>query len=170
MGWAPPTPTQPPTFIFQTQRIDSTEAQQSRQQTLRRPHNYSNHCLKNKLDGMYASCTSTVPQHMRNLPHPHLSRQTAAVKHMPQYTHAPALLPTELTVGISGADVECLIFKLAVKLTHCCTYLCAPVKHVYYRRPLPDSICCKESWESQPRRAHCCLAPLPCTRTCTHTH
>lgn len=100
----------------------------------------------------------------------HLRGQTAAVKQTPQYSHAPELVPIEQTAGMSRAYVECLIFELAAKLTHCCTYLCAPVKHVYYRRPLSDYICCRESRESQPRRASCCRSSLPCSHTHIKTH
>lgn len=106
---------------------------------------------------------------MRNLPHPHTWEDKQLQSNKYPSTHAPELVPTEQTAGMSGAYVECLIFELAAKLTHCCTYLCAPVKHVYYRRPLSDYICCGESWESQPRRASCCRSSHTHIKTHTHT-
>lgn len=70
----------------------------------------------------------------------HLSRHTAANKHRVHlHTQIPVLAPTVLSAGMRGIDVECLTFRLAVMQTHCSTYLCAPVKHVYYQRPLSET-------------------------------
>lgn len=58
------------------------------------------------------------------------------------HTQTPARLPTVLSAGMRGIDVECLIFFFFFVLLgwlrrqYCRTYLCAQTKHVSYQRLL----------------------------------
>lgn len=121
---------------------------------------------------MYVSFSSISLKHIRNLTHfhteTHLSRHTAADQHTPPYTNPdPGAYSADCRnernwCGMSdfwvGCDVDTLQC-LPVRPSEACLLSAASVR---------DSICCRESWESQLRSASCCCSSLPHSHTgCT---
>lgn len=87
-------------------------------------------------------------------------------------TQTPVPVPTVPSAGMSGIDVECLTFSFGCEVDTFAVPTCAPqTQRVDYRRPLSETkICCRESWESQPRSASCCRSyPAPARHRLAHS-